>query len=830
MSKVPTLLRYLPVVPALRNINNIEKFPFTGIVEPFELTEELQFIAKVDYVFVQHSNCKIGTLALVTHGKNTTEKLASYTFLKRLFPLAIVEKQKQQYVDWGICKEIDPTKEKFESDEFKIKIEYLAILTANIFSSGSASIKKYLENFLYNYIAQTTENSIRFFIDGEANRINEYTYLPAVKMALCRIYEELDIEKRLDLTIKLHERLATILDIDTEESPAERVVAKNMEKVIPANPEKSKSPEDIEKDNFEKKIKNFPKEIQDKIRDHYQALQTIPSNSAEYTTLKTYLNWLVKTPWSTRTDDTKDFNIVKKVLENNHYGLRTVKDRIIEFLAMRKLNPKGKGPILCLVGPPGTGKTSIGESIANALGRKFTRISLGGMRDEAEIRGHRRTYIGALPSRIMQEIVKAGSMNPVFMLDEVDKIGHDFRGDPAAALLEVMDPEQNFHFIDNYLGPEFPVDLSQVLFIATANISDPILPALLNRMECIELPGYDWEDKLEIAKNFLVQKQLEECGLTVENLEKEGISSHIPIFSNEALLTIIRDYTFDAGARRTEQEIQRILRKKATSLVVPPDPNQVSEKNISFPEDILTPDDVRKFLGDPLIHSFKEDVECFPPGVGPILTVDQNGIGNVDFAEAKIILSNPSDQLGGNLFTGNLAEVLKESIAVAISRIEKILPPETIENKHFHFHHDSAAIRKDGPSAGIAYYAMLYSLLIRTPLKPLVAMTGELPLKRNAVFPIGGLKAKIFAAERSRFREIIIPKENMPELKKLPKGITNKLQIIIPDEKTDLQQISKNSQKNYPDKIIIYCIETPEQALTILFPDNFPVKTILEKK
>lgn len=527
-------------------------------------------------------------------------------------------------------------------------------------------------------------------------------------------------------------------------------------------------------------------------------------------------------PWSTRTDDTKDFNIVKRVLENNHYGLQTVKDRIIEFLAMRKLNPKGKGPILCLVGPPGTGKTSIGESIANALGREFTRISLGGMHDEVEIRGHRRTYIGALPSRIMQEIVKAGSMNPVFMLDEVDKIGHDFRGDPAAALLEVMDPEQNFHFIDNYLGPEFPVDLSQVLFIATANISDSILPALLNRMECIELPGYDWEDKLEIAKNFLVQKQLEECGLTTENLKKVGITDHIPRFSNEALTTIIRDYTFDAGARKTEQEIQRILRKKAASLVVPPDPNQIAEKNISFPEDILTPNDVRTFLGDPLTHNFKEDVECFPPGAGPILTVDQNGIGNVDFAEAKIILSNPSDQLGGNLFTGNLAEVLKESIAVAISRIEKILPPETIENKHFHFHHDSAAIRKDGPSAGVAYYAMLYSLLIRKPLKPLVAMTGELPLKRNAVFPIGGLKAKIFAAERSRFREVIIPKENMPELKKLPKGITNKLQIIIPDEKTDLQQISKNSRKDYPDKIMIYCIETPEQALAILFPDNYP--------
>lgn len=286
MGNVPELPRYIPIVPALRSINNLEKFPFTGVVYPFEIPEKLQFIQKIDYAFVRHSNCKIGTLVLITHEKNATKELVSYIFLKRLIPLATVKEQEQQCIDWDLCKEINPTKKKFESGEFQIKIEYLAILVANIFSSGSASIKKYLEDLLYDRIAQVTENDIGVFIDSEANRINEYTHLPDVKMALCKIYEELNIEKRLDLTIQLYERLAEILDIDVE-SAEERVVTQKRSENMPTDlPESPKSPEDIEKDNFEKKIKDFPKEIQDKIREHYQTLQTIPSNSAEYTTQK----------------------------------------------------------------------------------------------------------------------------------------------------------------------------------------------------------------------------------------------------------------------------------------------------------------------------------------------------------------------------------------------------------------------------------------------------------------------------------------------------------------------------------------------------------------
>lgn len=821
--------KLLPVIPAIRGPDNFELFPFPGGIKQLrKLPPPLEFLKKTDFAFMARSGCRIGILVMIDHQKDdvTQEERTSYLFANRIIPLSKSTEQEQLNVEWAFCQEINPDKNRFQSDKFQQKLKYLSGLIAAAFCCGSKTLKQKLEQILQIIIKRKTEQNIGFFIDGEADRINEFVNIPSIEPKLRQVFEELNIETRLDLIIQLYEHVVKLFGLLFETS-TEETEAETMDSDTQTN--QPKSPEKTEKDEFENKIKDFPKTIKNKIKEHYETLKTIPPQSAEYTTAKTYLSWLVKIPWSTKTEDTKDFVLVKKVLENNHYGLRTVKDRIIEFLAIRKLNPKGKGPILCLVGPPGTGKTSIGESIANALGREFARISLGGMHDEAEIRGHRRTYIGALPSRIMQEIVKAGSMNPVFMLDEVDKIGHDFRGDPAAALLEVTDPEQNFNFVDNYLGPDFPVDLSRVLFIATANISDSILPAFLNRMECIELPGYDWEDKLEIAKGFLVPKQLEECGFTEENLEKAGIAGHIPAFSDGALMTIIQDYTFDAGARRTEQEIQKILRKQAASLVVSGEPNQTPENKILLPQNILTSDDVKQFLGDPPTHNFREDVERFPPGVGPILTVDQNGIGNLDFAEAKIIASNPSDQLGGNLFTGNLAEILKESIAVAISRIEKILPPGKIEGKHFHFHHDSAAIRKDGPSAGIAYYAMLYSLLIETPLKPLVAMTGELPLKREAVFPIGGLKAKIFAAERSKYKEVIVPKENMPELKKLPPGITKKLEIIVAQPGIDFQSISQTSRTQYKDKMVVYCVETPEQALAILFPDHYPPKNNQEK-
>ncbi len=809
MEKAPPFPRYLPIMPAIRGPDNLEYFPFPGLNQPFfKPSPNLSFLKKTDYVFVMHSNCPIGTLALIQHGKTESdeEELVSYLFVKRIFPLTVLTSTKNLKLEWVFCEEKPPTKEKFQSVEFQKKIRYLATLTAKTFCGHSNEACMNLENHLQNMAETFSEENLGVFIDHIVQRLNPHIDFPSIGFGLRQIFEELNIEKRIDLAIGLY---AYTLDIFTKIS--ESSTAKEVEEVSKDAPASNpKLIEDAENKEFEKKIKDFPPAIKEKIKEHHRTLDTLPPNSSERAILDLYIKWLLKMPWSTRTEDTKEFALVKRVLENDHYGLRTVKDRILEFLSIKRLNHKGKGPILCLVGPPGTGKTSIGESIANSLGRKFIRISLGGMHDEAEIRGHRRTYIGALPSRIIQEITRAGSLNPVCMLDEIDKIGREFKGDPAAALLEVMDPEHNYEFIDNYFGPDFPIDLSQVLFIATANIKDTILPALFDRMECIELAGYDWEEKLQIAKQHLVPKQLLECGLSLDNLAKHEITGYVPKFSDAALKLIIQDYTNDPGVRSTEQKIQTVLRKIAASFFVTGEQPEQTKK--MRPKNIVTPKDIEELLGDPPIHKYLGDIENLPPGVGPILTVDSRGNGDVDFAEAKIISGSDN-----HIFSGNLATVLGESIQVAIDRLGN-------EGKRLHIHYDSAAMPKDGPSAGLANYAIVFSLFNGVPLMPRIAMTGELPLTRKAVYPIGGLKAKLLAAERQEFRGVIIPKENMPDIKKMPEGLSAKLQIIVPDEKTDLQQISKNAQKDYPNKIMIYCIETPEQALAILFPDNFPVK------
>lgn len=814
METGPELPRYLPIMPADLNPDDSEMFPFPGLVQPFfKPDEELALIAESDFVFVLHSNCRIGTLATIRHAKDATdgEDLIAYAYLMRIIPLATISDNNRLKVAWASCKEENPTKEKFQSIEFQRKLRYLASLIAKTFYNWSDEAEMLQENILQNIAGKTTAENVGFFIDVEASRLNPYIYLPNLGFALREIFEELSIEKRLDLTIVLYETVSELFK-RVFESPSQGKEAEEMSKNVPTN--KPKPAEEAEQEEFEKSIKDFPPEIKEKIRGHHNILRTLPPLSAEHTTLDLYIKWLVKMPWSKRTEDTKDFSLIHKVLENDHYGLRRVKDRIVEFLSVKRLNPRSKCPILCLVGPPGTGKTSIGESIANALGRKFIRISLGGMRDEAEIRGHRRTYIGALPSRIIQELTKAGSLNPVCMFDEIDKIGHDFRGDPAAALLEVMDPEHNYEFTDHYFGPEFPIDLSQVFFIATANIKDTILPALFDRMECIELDGYDWEEKLQISKRHLVPKQLDECGISQNNFVKKEIAGYIPEFSDAALKTIIQDYTNDPGVRSTEKKIQSILRKITISFVATGEqPEQTKIK----PKNVITPKDIEELLGDPPIHKYLGDIENLPPGVGPILTVDSRGNGDIDFAEAKIISDNASGKSEEHIFSGNLATVLGESIQVAIDRLGD-------EGKRLHVHYDSAATPKDGPSAGLTNYAIVFSLFKGISLMPRIAMTGELPLTRKAVYPIGGLKAKLLAAERQGFKGVIIPKENMPDLKNMPEGLSAKLEIVVPDANTDLQEISKNAQKNFPDKILIYCIETPEQALAILFPDHYPPK------
>jgi ATP-dependent Lon protease len=465
--------------------------------------------------------------------------------------------------------------------------------------------------------------------------------------------------------------------------------------------------------------------------------------SAEYMVSRTYLEWMTSLPW-TKTSGTEDIDIVKaeEILEEDHYDIKKVKQRILDYLAVKKLQPGMKGPILCFLGPPGVGKTSLGKSIARALGRKFVRISLGGMHDEAEIRGHRRTYIGALPGQIIQGIRRAETADPVFMLDEVDKLGRDFRGDPSAALMEVLDPEQNAAFRDHYL--DVPFDLSKVLFIATANWIDPIPEPLRDRMEILELPGYTEEEKILIAKKYLIPRQTKEHGLALgEQIE----------FTDESLHEMIHSYTREAGVRNLEREIATLVRKQARRMAE----GQTDKL-------LVTPEVVREVLGIPKFHSEKEVEERVQkPGVAVGLVWTPAG-GDIVFIEA-------SSMRGGKQFTmtGHLGEVMQESMRAALTWVrangEKYgIDPDFFRKQDIHIHVPSGAIPKDGPSAGVAMVTALVSLLSGRPVRPRVAMTGEISLS-GVVLPVGGIKEKVLGAKRAGIREVILPAENEPNVK-----------------------------------------------------------------
>lgn len=482
-----------------------------------------------------------------------------------------------------------------------------------------------------------------------------------------------------------------------------------------------------------------------------ERLRSIPPASPEYAMTRTYLDWLVELPWSKETKDELDVHRAHRILDDDHYDLDKVKERILEFLAVLQLKQDMKGPILCFVGPPGVGKTSLGQSIARALGRKFIRMSLGGMRDEAEIRGHRRTYIGALPGRIIQGLRRVGTRNPVFMLDEVDKVGADFRGDPSAALLEVLDPEQNHSFTDHYLG--VPFDLSNVLFIATANVLDPVPPALRDRMEVLELPGYSLNEKVEIARRFLVPKQLEAHGLKHQRLR----------FTRPALELVIGEYTREAGVRNLERELANICRKVARA---------VAEKR-KAPQKIEPPH-IRRYLG---ARRFELETaeRSLEPGVATGLAWTPTG-GDILFIEATRMPGK-----GRLLLTGSLGEVMKESAQAALSYIRSHsgllgLDGDFFEKSDFHVHVPAGAIPKDGPSAGLAIVVALASLLTGIPLAADLAMTGEVTL-RGKVMPVGGIKEKVLAAARAGIRRMMLPQRNRHDLKEIPAEVRGKIRF-----------------------------------------------------
>ena len=478
-------------------------------------------------------------------------------------------------------------------------------------------------------------------------------------------------------------------------------------------------------------------------------LAKIPPASAEYTVARTYLDWLAELPWSETTEDNLDIDNAQKTLDEDHYDLEKVKKRILEYLAVRKLKADMKGPILCFVGPPGVGKTSLGKSIARTMGRKFIRISLGGVRDEAEIRGHRRTYVGALPGRIIQGVKKAGSNNPVFMLDEVDKIGMDFRGDPSSALLEVLDPEQNFSFSDHYI--DVPFDLQKVMFITTANVLDTIPPALRDRMETLELPGYSEDQKMMIAKQFLIRKQISEHGLSSEYIE----------FEDAALQTIISSYTREAGVRNLEREIATICRGVAKDVA-----RGIKEKVV------ISPDSLHKFLGP--VKFFPEVAErTSEPGVATGLAWTPTG-GDIIFVEATKMRGEK-----GLTLTGQLGDVMKESAQAALAYVRSKAKELGIEEDFFgkndiHIHVPAGAIPKDGPSAGITMFIALTSLLTNKPVRSDVAMTGEITL-RGLVLPVGGIKEKVLAGMRAGIRTIILPKKNEKDLEEIPEHIRKQM-------------------------------------------------------
>ncbi len=583
-------------------------------------------------------------------------------------------------------------------------------------------------------------------VDDKAQLIETVEVKERIRKVLRLLTRQLEI-------LKMRERINSQIKEEMGKNQREYVLRQQLKAIKEELGEDDGDQGDL--DGLEDRIAkaDLPSEAMDVAKKQLKRLRAMQVGSAEYTVVRTYLDWILDLPWTHSTEDNMDIAEVRKVLDEDHYGLEKVKKRIVEYLAVRKLKKDKRGPILCLLGPPGVGKTSLGKSIARALSRKFVRVSLGGVHDEAAIRGHRRTYVGALPGQIIQGMKKAGTINPVFMMDEVDKIGHDFRGDPSAALLEVLDPEQNNTFADHYL--EIPYDLSKVMFVATANIADPIPPPLRDRMEILDIPGYTRREKLAIARQHLIPKQLEEHGLSDEQVA----------ITDEAIEEIIEHYTREAGVRSLERQIASVIRGVAVKVAEGDDQRRV----------VKTEDDLRSYLGA-IKYTSEVAERTEETGVATGLAWTSAG-GEILFIEATRMFGTGKLQL-----TGQLGDVMKESAQAALSYVRTNsqkygIPKDFLDKSDVHIHIPAGAMPKDGPSAGITMFTALVSLLTGIRVRHDVAMTGEISL-RGRVLPIGGFKEKTLAAHRAGIRRIIFPERNSADLEEVPREIRDELEFV----------------------------------------------------
>ncbi|MCY3766202.1 MAG: endopeptidase La [Gemmatimonadetes bacterium] len=598
------------------------------------------------------------------------------------------------------------------------------------------------------------------------------------------VLSELNLRLRFELIHKFLTREVEILELrqkiesdaagSMDEAQREYFLRQQLRAIREELGEGGDEVEEVEELSSKIEAAGMPDEARKAADRELSRMEKMPGESAEYTVSRTYLDWLVELPWSKASEDRIDVDRAQKILDNDHYGIEKPKDRILEYLAVRGLKNDMRGPILCLVGPPGTGKTSLGRSVARALDRTFVRISLGGVRDESEVRGHRRTYVGALPGRIIQGLRRAGTNNPVFMLDEIDKLGADFRGDPSAALLEVLDPEQNCRFEDHYL--DVPFDLSQVMFIATANTLHTIPPALLDRMEVLELPGYTEQEKLQIARNYLVPRQLEEHGLTARRLE----------IDTGALTGLIRYYTSEAGLRNLERAVGTLCRKVARRFA------QGRKRKM-----MVKPGHLQEYLGPRQFqHEIAEDND--EVGVAAGLAVTSAG-GDVMFVEATLMPG------GGNLnLTGQVGDVMQESVQAAMTyvrtRWESLgLEEKFNEGKDVHVHAPAGAVPKDGPSAGITMAAVLASVFTGRPVRKEVAMTGEITL-RGKVLPVGGIRDKVLAAHRAGIRIVILPEKNRKDLEEVPDTVRKDVKLVFADHMDKVLDTALTRKRRTPSK------------------------------